>query len=114
MGNETINLIALNALAVWLIQLFKLSKAMPWITNESSKVNKAVSSLIAALMAGGMTLAVSNTGSGGTGHLAIDYAGFTLANALAFFYHWIAYYATQKGMFKLLVSQSQSTNGGAK
>jgi len=100
MGNEGMNLLVLNAVAVWIIQAAKSSKYLPFITAETGKINKAVSAVIAAFAAAGVVFGASHTGSVQQGSLTITWAGVTVANVVSFLYHWIGYYWSQKLIFK--------------
>lgn len=104
--DNAVNLVAINAICVWLIQIAKSSKFVPFLTSETEKANKLISALLSAFAAAGMTISAVHIGSGGSGTLTITYGGFTLANIVAFGYHWIGYYATQKGLFKILCSSN--------
>lgn len=104
MTDNALNLITLNAIAVWLIQLAKNSKWMPFITEESEKVNKLASAVISAIAAAGMTLSIVHVGSHEAGTFTISYAGFTSGNIVNFLYHTIGYYVCQKGIFKAFFS----------
>jgi len=107
MGNETTNLLVLNAVAVWIIQALKGSKYVPWITAETEAVNKFVSAAFAALASAGVAFTAVHTGGVSEGALTISWAGITVANVVSFLYHAVAYYAAQKAFFKVTVPPAQ-------
>jgi hypothetical protein len=99
--NDTMNLLVINSLAVWLIQKMKASSLVPWVTTETDKINQNVSVVISALAAAGMVFTVAHTGTVETGAVTLSWAGLTLSHFLSFAYHWIGYFASQKTIYKI-------------
>jgi len=99
--NEALNLVVLNSIAVWLLQAFKASAAVPWITARTAKINRYVSIVFSALAAAKMVFTVSHIGSFAQGAVTLSWTGLTVANIVNFIYHGIAYFATQKTMYKV-------------
>jgi hypothetical protein len=94
-------IVAWNAVAVWAEQKLKASSLVPFVTNQTEKINKVVSVALSALGAAGMTFTFAHTTQDhGAGQLVISYAGLTLMNFIGFAYHMITNYATSKAFFK--------------
>jgi hypothetical protein len=107
-ANEGMNLLVWNALAVWIINKLKYSKAFPRLNTETEKLNQRVSVFLAALAAAGVVFTVTHAGSVTTGAITISWAGLTVSNLVSFAYHWAAYFSSQKGLYKLWSIQAPS------
>jgi hypothetical protein len=99
------NILTLNVICVWLIELAKRSKYLPWITAETKQVNKAASAVLAALSSAGITVLAVNQGAGS---YSIQITGLTTAAILHFVWHVMGNYAVQKWIYKVVVPRGSS------
>ena len=84
------NMLTLNVISVWLIEMAKRSKYFPWATAETKQVNKALSAVLAALSSAGITvLAISH----GAGSYTIQITGLTMGAIPHFLWHVVGNYA---------------------
>ena len=100
------NILTLNVVSVWLIEMLKRSKYFPWATAETKEVNKALSAVLAALSSAGITvLAVSQ----GAGSYTIQISGLTMAVIPHFLWHVMGNYAVQKCIYKVVIPRGGSS-----
>lgn len=97
-----LNQLALSILVVMLVEKAKGSASVPWISNETKRLNRVLGAVLAAVTG----LGVSYTWSSATGDLAIH--GLTVTNLAAHLWDasrawlvqqgcWEIYSASQKG-----------------
>jgi hypothetical protein len=98
------NLIALNGVAVWLIQFLKNASWFPWLTREKDGLLRLASALTAA--AGSAGIVVTHHGPGEWG-----VTGATLPVVGAFLWHALANYITQKVLYHTTVNLPQKLAG---
>jgi hypothetical protein len=99
------NILTLNVICVWLIELAKRSKYVPWITAETKQVNKAASAVLAALSSAGITVLAVHQGAGS---YSIQITGLTMAAIPHFVWHVMGNYAVQKWIYKVVVPRGSS------
>ena len=99
------NILILNAVCVWLIEVVKRSRYFPWVTQETEQINKMLSAFLAALSSAGITVVTINPGPG---NLDIHITGLTLPTLLHFVWHWLGNYAVQKWLYKAVVPRVSS------
>jgi hypothetical protein len=106
MNGTAENLIVINAICVWALEWAKGSKTIPFLTKETGNLSQWVSIGLASLASAGMVFAFSHTGNAATGSFTITWQGLSTANVIAFLYHAVGNFATQKGLFKLYKATS--------
>ncbi len=99
------NILILNAVCVWLIEVVKRSRYFPWVTQETEQINKMLSAFLAALSSAGITVVTINQGPG---NLDIHITGLTLPTLLHFVWHGLGNYAVQKWVYKMVVPHVSS------
>lgn len=95
------NMVTLNAIGVWVIQLLKQSKFFPWLTDQTSKLNR-IASLLVAAGAAGVSIVTNHIGPG---QFSIAISGLTAGTLAHFVWHWLGNYAVQKGFYKVAFAQ---------
>lgn len=99
------NMLTLNVISVWLIEMAKRSRYLPWVTAETEQVNKALSAVLAALSSAGITVLAVHQGPGS---ISIQITGLTVAAIPHFVWHVMGNYAVQKWVYKLAVPRAGS------
>ena len=95
------NMVTLNMVAVWLLQWLKKTSLVPFITNETAKLNKITSLTFAAVGAAGVSIVTTHTG---TGAWTIAVSGLSFWPIAHYVWSVLGNYATQKGLYKLIFS----------
>lgn len=90
--------VVINAIAVFVIQHVKESKWFPWLTVETSKLNRIAAIAIAGLATLGVNYSFDHT----TGTLMIT--GLTLTGIGTALWNWIVSFVSQQIIFKATVS----------
>ena len=104
------NVLTLNVVSVWLLEMAKRSKYFPWANAETKQVNKALSAVLAALSSAGITVLAVHQGPGS---ISIQITGLTIAAIPHFVWHVMGNYAVQKWMYKLAVPRFSSPKAGS-
>jgi hypothetical protein len=99
------NILTLNVVSVWLIEMAKRSRYFPWATAETKHVNKALSAVLAALSSAGITVLGIKQGAGS---YSIQITGLTMAAIPHFLWHIMGNYAVQKWVYKVVVPRDGS------
>ena len=94
--------VVISAVVVWLIQLAKKSQRIPWISAETSKLNRLIAVLTSCCSAVGIHISFSAA----AGTLVIT--GLTLTGVLTFFWHWLTAFVSQQLIFQTAVQKQLS------
>lgn len=91
--------VVISAVVVYLIQLAKKSARIPWISTETSKLNR----LIAVLASLFSSVGIHFSFNAAAGTLVIT--GLTLAGILGFAWHWLTAFVSQQLIFQTAVQK---------
>src|SRR5438445_27836 len=99
MVSPAVDQITASAVSVFVLQLIKKSKAIPWISSETPKLNRA----IALILAGITALGIHYTYDATAGTLVIS--GLTLGGVLHASWHYLQSIAVQEGFYQAAVNK---------
>ncbi len=89
------------AVVSFLIAFLKKQSWFPWLTTETSKLNR----FVAIVLSGAASVGIHTSFNHQTGVLIIS--GLTLTSVLAFAWHWITQFALTHGWFKATSASDQ-------
>ena len=104
-SSQIVSQLTSAALVVYALQWLKRSKLFPWITAETTTLNRWVGAAAAGLSAIGIHLAFTAT-AGTPGSYVITVTGLTLPNVLHGVWHWANQYALQQITYDAVTSKA--------
>lgn len=107
MQNEIVSQFTAAAVVVYALQMIKKSAWFPWMTQETTTLNRLVSAAGAFIGSIGVHMAFSaGQATAPDGTYLITVTGLTLANVGAGLWHWMNQFAGQQLLYDGIVSKT--------
>lgn len=89
---DSLSQVTVSAAVVYVIELLKRSQRVPWITTQTRRINRAVSLVLSAATAVGITVHFD--------HGVLTVAGLTLGSILTFAFTWAKSFVLQELVYQ--------------